>query len=346
MSEPNHRLLIRKLADGLELTREEAQYLAEQILLGKLDPVEVASILTALKVRGERAQEVAGFAYVLRQHCIKVSLSDELRCKVIDTAGTGGDSSHTVNVSTASAIVAACCGAYVLKHGNRAMSSKSGSADFMEALGYNIYLEPDQVVKLLEQTRFAFVFAQKYHPLLREVAPIRRKLGFRTIFNLVGPLSNPGLVMRQVLGVARPELAALMIEAMRELGYIRALVIYGEPGLDEVSISGRTYIYELRGGQIEKYMIEPEDLGLKRADLTELQVSDPRESVEKILRALTPGQRGPVRDFILANTAAALYCADIVKNLRDGVELAQKLIEDGVVLDYINRIVELSKKIR
>ncbi len=345
MSEPRHRSLIRKLADGAVLTRDEAEFLAEKILLRELDPVEVASVLTALKVRGERPQEIAGFTSTLRKHCLKIELEEELRHRVIDTAGTGGDNAHTVNVSTAAAILAACCGAYVLKHGNRAMSSKSGSADFMETLGFNIDLSPEHVKYLLRETRFAFVFAQKYHPALREVAPVRRKLGFRTIFNLVGPLSNPGLIRRQVLGVARLELASLMIEAMRELGYVKALVVHGEPCLDEISVSGKTHIYELTGDKVDKYVVEPEDLGLRRASLGELQVVSPEESVQKVLKALSPGGAGPVRDFILANTAAALYCADLVKDLRDGVELARKFIEDGVVINYIKHIVELSRKV-
>ncbi len=345
MSEQRHSNLIRKLAEGGRLTRAEAEYISEKMLLRELDPVEIASVLTALKVRGETPQEIAGFVSTLRKYCVKIELEDTLRDRVIDTAGTGGDNAHTVNVSTVSAILAACCGAYVLKHGNRAMSSRSGSADFMEALGYNIELGPDQVKMLLKKTRFAFVFAQRYHPLLREVAPVRRKLGFRTIFNLAGPLSNPGLIRRQVLGVARLDLAPVMLEAMRELGYTRVIIVHGEPGIDEVSISGVTHVYELRGDKTEYYTIEAHELGLRQVPLSKLQVSGPNESVTAAVRALSPGADTPIRDFILANTAVALYCAEIVKDLRDGVELARGVIEDGSAMSYLKTIVELSRKL-
>jgi len=340
------KTILRKLADGEILREDEAYELACKMLHGQLQDVEIAAVLTALRVRGEHPDEVVGFARALRDNCVKIPLTDEERTSLLDTAGTGGDGLGTVNVSTVSAILTAACGGKVLKHGNRSMSSRSGSADFLEALGFKIDLEPNQVSELLRRTGFGFVFAQKYHPLLRTVAPIRRALGFRTIFNLVGPLSNPGLVKRQVLGVAEDRLLKLYASACARLEYDHVILVHGSPRMDEVSIFGPTKIVEVRNGKADEYVVDPEDLGVPRHDkLESVQVNGPEESVKKVLEALRPGSRGPVRDFIVANTAFALYCAGIVKDPRDGAELCSKIIDDGVAIEFITKIVEESRRV-
>ncbi len=337
--------VLRKLAEGDTLSEEEAYDLACKMLRGELQGVEIAAVLTAMRVRGESPDEVVGFARALRDNCIKVPLLEDERVHLLDTAGTGGDGLCTVNVSTVSALLTAACGGRVLKHGNRSMSSKSGSADFLEALGFRIDLDPHQVSALLRRTGFGFAFAQKFHPLLRTVAPIRRALGFRTIFNLVGPLSNPGLVRRQVLGVSEERLLKLYAVACVRLGYDHVLLVHGSPRMDEVSVFGPTKIVEVRHGKTEEYVISPEDLGLPRYEKLEpVQVRNPEESVRKVLESLRPGSRGPVRDFIIANTAFALYCAGIVKDPKDGAELCSKVIDDGVAIDFIRRVVEESRR--
>jgi len=336
---------LKRLADGHHLSEEEAYELALAMLKGHVDQVEIASILTALRVRGETVDEVVGFARALRECCIKIPVED-IQQQLLDTAGTGGDGYRTVNVSTVAALIVAACGGKVLKHGNRSVSSKSGSADFLEALGYRIDMEPEQVRKMIDLTNFGFAFAQKYHPLMRSVANVRRALGFRTIFNLVGPLSNPGGVKRQVLGVADERLLKLYAEACPRLGYVHVLLVHGYPGIDEVSIFGPTKIVEIKKGTVEEYVITPEELCLQKSeDIHAVQVENPHDSVNKVLKALSPNSKGPVRDFIVINTAVALYCSGIVKDLKDGVELCSKTIDDGVALEYITKVVETSRKV-
>ena len=335
MKAPLSRLL-EDILGGRGLTFNQAREIAESMLKGELDDVAIAALLVALRARGETAEVVAGFASSLRESCLKV---DTGGLDPIDTAGTGGDGAHTINASTAAAIVAASLGVKVLKHGNRGVSSRSGSADFMESLGYPINHGPREASCILGRASFAFLFAPAYHPAMKRVMPVRRRLGIRTVFNLVGPLANPGMVRRQVLGVASESLAPVMAEAGSLLGYDRLLVVHGEPGIDEVSVSGETLLYEASGGRVESYTLTPRDLGLARTyPLSELKVESPSESVERFLRVTMGGGREADEAFIAVNAAAALYVAGAVKDLRDGVEMALQALREGVVYSFIERL--------
>ncbi|AET32588.1 anthranilate phosphoribosyltransferase [Pyrobaculum ferrireducens] len=330
------KTLLRKLGNGQTLTSEEAYALGKFILSGSMSDVEVAASLTAMRVRGESAEEVAGFVKMAREFAVRVPL----RLDAIDTAGTGGDGAGTINLSTAAAIVAAASGARVLKHGNRSASGMFGSADFMEAVGYNLELGPERAAELVEYVGFAFVFAPRYHPAFAKVAPVRRQLPFRTIFNLVGPLANPGLVRRQLIGVAEPRLLEVLSGAAAELGFEHAVVVHGS-GVDEVSTEGETVVYEVRGGRVERYRVEPADLGAPAVPLP--RVSSREEAVARALAGL----RGEDREATVAiavNAAFALYVAGVVGDPRDGFELAMKTIGDGAAYRKLVEAVEASRR--
>lgn len=329
--------LIEKIANGHPLNQDEAFEAAMGMLM---DPgeAETAAILIGMRVRGEKADEIAGFAKALRHMCIKVPLEVD----AIDTAGTGGDGVGTINVSTASALLAAYLGVKVLKHGNRSVSSSSGSADFLESLGFNISLSPGAVAEMINKINFGFAFAQLYHPAMKAVAPIRKKLGVRTVFNLVGPLSNPGMVRKQVMGVAAPQLLDEIAEAAVLLGYDRLMLIHGEPGIDEASVVGETTVVDVRGSGVEKYKIDPNDLGLPRRRIEDLLAANPRDSALKVMDGLM-NRNQAVRDFIAINTAFALLVGGRTRDLRDGVEQAIQAIEEGGVAGFIERAAEVSR---
>ena len=312
--------LLKRLSGGETLSLDETYLLAREILSGGLSDVAIAAALTAMRCRGETAEEVAGFVKFAREVAVKVPL----RVEAIDTAGTGGDGAGTINLSTAAAVVAAAAGARVLKHGNRSASGLYGSADFMEAVGYNLEVGPEKAAEMVERVGFAFVFAPKYHPAFAKVAPVRRQLPFRTVFNLVGPLANPGLVRRQLIGVAEPRLldvvggvAALLLDF--------ALVVYGS-GVDEVSTEGPTEVVEVRRGAAERYVVTPEDFGIQKTPIP--RASGREEAVALALAGLR-GEHREAEAAIAANAAAALYVAGVVKDLRDGYELAVKTIREG-----------------
>lgn len=327
---------LRKLGEGGRLTLEESYSLALSILRGELSDVEIAAVLTALRVRGEAPEEVAGFAKAARETCVKVQADVD----AIDTAGTGGDGQNTINLSTAAALVASAAGAYVIKHGNRSVTSASGSADFLEALGYNISLTPEQALRALRESRFAFLFAPAYHPTFARVAPIRKKLPFRTIFNVIGPLANPAHVSRQVMGVAEERLMDVVASAGRLMGFKHLVVVHGAPGVDEVSIEGPTAVVEVRGGSIERYEVTPEDLGARRGRIP--RASTKEESVAKTLAGLG-GRDREAMEAIAVNAAFALYVAGLVKAPRDGYELARQIIESGEAMRHVERAVKASK---
>jgi len=296
--------------------------------------VATTAVLTAMRCRGETAEEVAGFVKFAREVAVRVPL----RVEAIDTAGTGGDGAGTINLSTAAAVVAAAAGARVLKHGNRSASGLYGSADFMEAVGYNLDVGPEKAAEMVERVGFAFVFAPKYHPAFAKVAPVRRQLPFRTVFNLVGPLANPGLVRRQLIGVAERRLldvvggvAALLLEF--------ALVVYGS-GVDEVSTEEPTEVVEVRRGAAERYVVTPEDFGIQKTPIP--RASGREEAVALALAGLR-GEHKEAEAAIAANAAAALYVAGVVKDLRDGYELAVKTIREGAAYRKLLEAVEASQ---
>lgn len=326
---------MKKLGEGKTLSVEEAYLLGSKILSGELGELEIAAALTAMRVRGEAAEEVLGFVKMAREAAVRVPL----RVDAVDTAGTGGDGARTINLSTAAAVVAAAAGAKVLKHGNRSASGFFGSADFMEAVGYSLEVGPEKAARLVEEVGFAFVFAPRYHPAFAKVAPVRRRLPYRTIFNIVGPLANPGCVKRQLVGVAEPRLLDVVAEALAGLGHVKAAVVYGG-GVDEVSTEGPTQVVEVRSFRLDKYVVEPEDLGTPRVPL-------PRASTreEAVGRALA-GLRGEDREAAVAiavNAGFALYVADVVKDPRDGYELALKTIEEGAAYRKLLEAVEASR---
>ena len=333
---------IKYVSDGFCLSIDYSYEIAKKMLNKELSDLQIASILTALRIKGECASEIVGFVKALKESCVKI----EINVPAIDTAGTGGDGFGTINVSTISAIITAAAGSYVLKHGNKAVSSSSGSADFLETLGYNIYHNPEQVKKMIEKTRFGFVYAPLYHPLMKNIAHIRKELGFRTIFNLIGPLSNPGNVRKQLLGISDRRYFDIYVEACKLLNYEHVLIVHGEPGIDEVSIFGKTIVYELKKDKIDVYEIEPSDFKIPKFNIKEVIVKSPIESVQKILNAIKPGSKlDAVKAFIAVNSGFAMYIANIVKNPFDGFEYCLKLIDDGVVEKYISELIKISREV-
>lgn len=332
--------LIGKVADGKVLTVEEAECAFLEIMEGKASPVQMAALLTGLRARGHAPSEVAGGVRALRQAMIPVGSS--MAGALVDTCGTGGGAVGTFNISTAAALVAAAAGARVAKHGNRSFTSKSGSADVLEALGVTIQLSPDAMSRTLEKTGIVFMFAPLLHPAMRHVAPVRRELGIPTIMNLLGPLANPAGARRQVVGVADPDLLPLLAEALRTLGHERAMVVHGLPGMDELSPLGETLVAELKEGEIRRYRVNPEDLGLARVSEDEIAGGEPQENAELIRGILLGDERGGARTVTLLNASAALYVSGQVEGLRAGVELAGEAISSGSAARTLELLVQVS----
>ncbi|MFZ8840238.1 MAG: anthranilate phosphoribosyltransferase [Pyrobaculum sp.] len=326
--------LLKRLSGGEALSLDESYLLAREILSGGLSDVAIAATLTAMRCRGETAEEVAGFVKFAREVAVKVPL----RVEAIDTAGTGGDGAGTINLSTAAAVVAAAAGARVLKHGNRSASGLFGSADFVEAVGYNLDVGPEKAAEMVERVGFAFVFAPKYHPAFARVAPVRRQLPFRTVFNIVGPLANPGLVKRQLIGVSERRLLDV-VGGVASMLLDTALVVYGS-GVDEVSAEGPTEVVEVRRGRAERYVVTPEDFGVQKTPI-------PRASSREEAVALAlAGLRGEHREAMVAiavNASAALYVAGVARDFRDGYGLAVNAIREGAAYRKLVEAVEASR---
>ena len=335
----NSRKVLEELLSRRDLTVDEAYQLALAMLKGFMEEPLIAAFLVALRAKGEAASEIAGFAGALRETCLKVTY---MEAPLLDTAGTGGDGFGTLNASTAAAIVARASGAVVAKHGNTSVSGRSGSADVMRVMGYRVDHGPLEALCILKRVGFVFLFAPNYHPAIRAVMPVRKKLGIRTIFNLVGPLANPANANFQVLGVPSPSLLKVIAEAAVELGYERLLVVHGDPGIDEVSVSGPTTIIEVNRGSLDSYSVTPEELGLSNHKLSSLIVNSPSESASRILEVLRGRGRTGDRDFIAANAGAAIYAYGLARDLRDGVEEAVRVIEDGEAASALEEIVTAS----
>ena len=320
------------------LTREQARALMQAILAGELTDIEIAALLGALAARGETPAEIAGFVDIMRAAATHLPLSPAEQAILVDTCGTGGDGSRTFNISTAAALVAAAAGASVAKHGNRAITSQTGSADVLEALGIPVDLSPVAATAALRAHRFAFLHAPSLHPAMKAVMPVRRALGIRTVFNLLGPLTNPAGASAQVMGVYAPHVVPLVAEAMALLGTRHAFVVHGQSetgtGLDEISISGPTHIAEVHNGIVTLSTITPEDAGLERAPIATLLGGDALTNAA-ILNAVFNGERGPRRDIVLLNAAAVLVAADLAPDLITGVTLAAHTIDTGAVTQLI-----------
>ena len=320
------------------LTRDEARTLMQHILAGELSDIQLAALLGALAARGETAPEIAGFVDAMRAAALSLPLTADERLKLVDTCGTGGDLSGTFNISTAAALTAAAAGATVAKHGNRAVTSRSGSADVLEALGIPVALSPIDAANALRLYRFAFLHAPALHPAMKAVLPVRRALGVRTIFNIIGPLTNPAGASAQVMGVYAPHLVPIVAEAMALLGTRHAFVVHGttdsEGGLDELSLSGLSQMAEVRAGTVTLHTLSPEDAGLASAPLEALAGGDATTNAA-ILTAIFSSETGPRRDIVLLNAAAVLITAGLANDLPAGVALAARAIDTGAVTALI-----------
>jgi anthranilate phosphoribosyltransferase len=321
-----------------DLTEAEAAAAMQEMMTGEATPAQVGALLVGLRMKGETADEVTGMARVMREHSLSVDVAGPL----VDTCGTGGDNQNTFNVSTAAAFIVAGAGARVAKHGNRAMSSACGSADVLEALGAKIDLSPEQVAQCIEHSGIGFMFAQAFHPAMKHVAPVRREIGVRTVFNILGPLTNPAGAEAQVLGVARPELAPLLLEVLGRLGAEHALVVHGCEGLDELSLSGPSIVHELRDSKAREYTVTPEEFGLTSAPIEAVRGGSAEENATK-LRAVLTGEPGSHRDIAVLNAAAALVAADIAADMGAGVKAAQDAIDSGAANAKLEAFVEATQ---
>lgn len=338
------------ISRGDDLSRREAGNAMEAILSSQADESGIAAFLTALRFKGETVDEVAGFAAAMRRHAPRIfaqghSIAEEA---LIDTCGTGGDARGTFNISTATAFVVAGAGVRVAKHGNRSATSLCGSADVLEQLGMRIDLPPERVAQAIEQVGIGFLFAPTMHSATRNVAKVRRELGFRTVFNLLGPLTNPANASAQVVGVYDAGVTELMARALGELGVKRAFVVHGADGLDEISISSETYISELRGGLVQNYTVTPEDFGVKRAPLETIRGGDAKQNSEiihKIFgRSLLYREHTPHRDIVLMNASAALVAAGRAKDFREGVALATQSVDSGAAREKLEQLIVFSNE--
>jgi anthranilate phosphoribosyltransferase len=337
--------MIREALDALinqerHLSEDEAAAAMEEVMSGEATPAQLGALLAALRIRGETVDEIAGMARVMREKALRVHYAGPL----IDTCGTGGDGAGTFNVSTAAAFVAAGAGVKVAKHGNRAMSSACGSADVLEALGARIELGPDEVAACIDESNLGFMFAQAFHPAMKHAAPVRRDLGVRTVFNILGPLSNPAGAQAQVLGVPRPELVEMMAAALGRLGSSHVLVVHGEDGTDELTLTGPTIVCELREGVTQVYRIRPEDAGLEPAPRAAVRGSTPAENAAT-MRAVFEGRPGPLRDIVLLNAGAALVVGGAGSSIAEGVALAAKLIDTGEAGRVAERFVAATNRL-
>ena len=325
------------LIDGKDLTYEQANAVINEIMNGETSQVQTAAFLTALSTKGETIEEITACAAAMRSHALPVQYDGDL----LEIVGTGGDGAGSFNISTTSSIVIAAGGVPVAKHGNRAASSKSGAADCLEALGVNIQLSPEQCVKLLKKIGICFFFAQKYHTSMKYVGPVRKELGVRTVFNLLGPLTNPGTPTMQLLGVYDEYLVEPLARVLVSLGIKRGMVVYGQDKLDEISLSAPTTICEIRDGWYRTSVITPEEFGFERCTKDDLKGGTPAENAE-ITRSILRGEKGHKRNAVLMNAGAALYIAGEAEDMKSGIALAAELIDSGKALDTLEKLIEVS----
>ena len=320
---------LARVIEHREIFHDEMLSLMRQIMTGEMSPVMIAALIAGLRVKKETIGEIAAAATVMREFATQVPVKENFR--LVDTCGTGGDSAHTFNISTAAAFVAAAAGARVAKHGGRSVSSKSGSADVLEALDVNINMTPEQVAHCIEDVGLGFMFAPNYHGAMKYAAPVRKELGVRTLFNILGPLTNPAGAPNQVMGVFHPDLVGIQVRVLQRLGSERVLIVHGREGLDEISISGETLVGELRDGEVREYVLHPSDLGLPTHDIASLKVETVEESKARILKALddTPS---PERDIVTLNAGAAIYASGVADSLAEGVERARSAVASGAAL--------------
>lgn len=332
---------ISKLVDGHDLTRAEMIAVMDEIMGGEADSIQTASLLTALQIKGATIEEITASAISMRNHADVIDTNMD----ITEIVGTGGDKSNSFNISTTSAFVAAAAGVKVAKHGNRAASSKSGAADVLEKLGLNLMLEKEKSLEMLEKLNFYFLFAVKYHAAMKYVAPVRKTLGIRTIFNILGPLTNPAKANMQVLGVYSKELVNPMSRVLSNIGVKRGMTVFGMDGLDEISASDKTYVCEFRDGWFKEYEIEPEDFGYKKCDKSELEGGTPEENAEITRNILNGTLRDGKRNAVCLNAGAAIYVAGKADSLAEGIKITEETIDSGKAIERMNEIVAFSNQI-
>ena len=331
---------INRLCDKREIFYDEMVDLMRQVMEGKVPPVQLAAILMGLHVKTESVSEIAAAASVMREFSTKVDASGLEH--LVDTCGTGGDKMHTFNISTTAAFVAAAAGARVAKHGGRSVSSQSGSADVLEGLGVNLALTPEQVGLCLREVGVGFMFAPNHHPAMKHAAPVRKELGMRTILNILGPLTNPAGAPNQVMGVFHPDLVGIQARVLKMLGSRHVLTVHGQDGLDEITISGPTFVAELKHDFITEYAIDPKQFGLDVAELSTLQVKDAADSRARV-EAVLGGEGGPSRDVVILNAAAALYVCGVAPSLWDGVALARESLASGAARRKLDQLIAFTR---
>jgi anthranilate phosphoribosyltransferase len=327
---------LQRTIEHREIFHDEMLHLMRLIMSGEMSPVMMAALITGLRVKKETIGEITAAAQVMREFSTKVHVADTTH--LVDIVGTGGDGSHTFNISTCSMFVAAAAGARVSKHGGRSVSSKSGSADVLESLGVHINLSPEQIADSIAQTGLGFMFAPNHHPAMKNVAPVRRELGIKTIFNILGPLTNPASAPNILMGVFHADLVGIQVRALERLGAEHAVVVFGRDGMDEVSLGASTLVGELKNGVVTEYEIHPEDFGLTMASNRALKVDTPEQSKAMLLGVLA-NQPGPARDIVALNAGVALYAANVAPTMGAGLQMAQQAIESGAALAKLNELV-------
>jgi anthranilate phosphoribosyltransferase len=333
---------LQRTIEHREIFHDEMLRVVRMIMSGELTPVMMAALITGLRVKKETIGEITAAAQVMREFSTKVNVADKTH--LVDIVGTGGDGSHTFNISTCSMFVAAAAGAKVSKHGGRSVSSKSGSADVLESLGLNINLPPEAIARCIAEVGIGFMFAPNHHPAMKNVAPVRKELGVRTIFNILGPLTNPASAPNILMGVFHPDLVGIQVRALQRLGAEHALVVYGRDGMDEVSLGAATMIGELKDGQISEYEIHPEDFGLPMASNRALKVDTPEQS-RAMLMGVLENRAGAARDIVIFNSGAALYAANVADTIAAGLAMARAAIESGAAKARLEQLVKLSNSL-
>ena len=331
---------IKQVMQRQDLSDQEMAAVMQQIMTGQATDAQIGGFLIGLAMKGETVEEIAAAARVMRDLATPVSVSGS---PIIDTCGTGGDGASSFNVSTASAFVVAAAGAKVAKHGNRSVSSTSGSADVLETAGVNLELTPEQVGQCVESAGIGFMFAQKHHGAMKHAIGARKQMAVRTIFNLLGPLTNPAKAPHQVLGVYDAKWLRPMAEVLKKLGSKHVLIVHAEDGMDEISIGADTLVAELNHGDITEYRIKPEDFALQRTDISQLTVNDAEQSLT-IIKGIFAGQPGPARDIVVMNAGAAIYAADLAQTLAQGIAIAQQMIDSGAAQQKLDALIQCSQQ--
>jgi anthranilate phosphoribosyltransferase len=325
-----------------EIFHDEMLALMRRIMGGEMSPAMMAALLIGLRVKKETIGEITAAAQVMREFSTKVTVAD--RAHLVDIVGTGGDSSHTFNISTCSMFVAAAAGARVSKHGNRGVSSKSGSADVLEAMGVPLTLKPEAIARSIDETGIGFMFAPNHHPAMKNVAPVRKELGVRTIFNILGPLTNPAGAPNQVMGVFHPDLVGIQVRVLQQLGSAHVLVVHGKDGMDEVSLGAATLVGELKDGTVREYEIHPEDFGLRMVSNRGIKVSSREESKAMVLEALTDTEGTP-REIVTLNAGVALYASNVAASIAEGIERARAALASGAARRKLDQFVTATQKL-